>query len=1060
MRHESDGLERFFYLVLRFRWLVIMLGIAGIVAAGSFLPTLSKDTSAGAFIDPENPALRYREAVQEQFGLRDPIVIAVVNDGPEGVYNPSTLRLVTWLTEQVKTLNNVDPERVMSLATESNVVGTEMGMDVDEFLDPQPSTQEQANIVRHAVENFPLYLGSLAARDGRATLVVVELLDEKQAKSTYDAILELITTAPKGPGDELLVAGEGAVAGYLSSYIDRDAQRLNPFAGLIITLILFLAFRTVRAALLPNVVILATVVISLGLMAASATPFYVITNGLIVCMIGIAVADSIHIFSQYYEELQKSPTATQRDLVVRTMRAMTRPVTLTTITTVAGFLALYPTTDMPPIKAFGLFGALAVAIAWLYTLTLLPAAMSFLKPRPSRSFAGSAGSGRKSGSHRAMTRIGAVVLNRPRTVALLGLIVVVVGAFGVTQVKVEDQRIENFKSSEPLYQADKRINSSMDGTYNLDVVVETPEDEGLHEPARLRKIEALQQFLESQPHVNGSTSVVDYVKQMNRAVNENQIAQYAIPDDNLLIAQLFLLYSTSGDPTDFEDKIDSSHRRALVRAYLDTNAFANNRHLVPVVEKYLAEQFNEPGMTATLTGRVNVDYHWINGVAQSHAGSVIVSVLAVLLMASLLFRSLAAGVLAVIPVAMSILLIYMVMGFFGIWLGVGTSMFAAIAIGLGVDCAIHALERIRELGRQHDGRRLAEVLLDLYPTTGRALFFNLAAVALGFGVLCFSDVPPLIRFGGLVALAVSTSFIASVTLLPALVLLFKPASIVGPVGASNAKPGPAITVATLVFVAVGAITPYGIGEVQAGELPEGIAVMRSVAERNEGDQVTRNMRLELTDRSGKTRTQEVRAFRRYFGDEKRTILFYTAPANVRGTGFLTYDYGESAKEDDQWLYLPALRKVRRIPASNRGDYFLGTDFTYEEIKSENKVGLQDYNFQTLSKEVVDGVECYVVEGTAADADIAKELGYSRAVWRIDPATWISRKSDFWDTNGNHLKTIENLKIENISDVWTVLQVRATNHKSGHSTLLTSSDVDYNSSVAERTFEQRSLVRGL
>lgn len=1060
MRNETDGLGRFFYLIVRFRWLVILLGVGGIVAAGAFLPTLSKDTSAGAFIDPENPALRYREAVQEQFGLHDPIVIAVVNDGQNGVFNPSSLRLVSWLTAQVKTLNNVDPERVMSLATESNVVGTELGMAVDEFLDPQPSTQEQASAVRQAVENFPLYQGSLVARDGRATLVVVELLDEKQAKSTYDAILELIATAPKGSGDELLVAGEGAVAGYLSSYIDRDAQRLNPFAGLIITLILLLAFRTVRAALLPNVVILATVIITLGLMAASATPFYVITNGLIVCMIGIAVADSIHIFSQYYEEQHKAPTATQRELVVRTMCAMTRPVTLTTITTVAGFLALYPTTDMPPIKAFGLFGALAVAVAWLYTITLLPAALSFLKPRASKSFADAVGSGAKSVSHRAMARFGAVVLGSPRTVTVIGLMVVVLGAFGVTWVKVEDQRIENFKSSEPLYQADKRINSVMDGTYTLDVVVSTPEDEGLHDPARLRKIEALQRFLQSQPHVNGSTSVVDYVKQMNRAVNENQIDHYAIPDDKQLIAQLFLLYSTSGDPTDFEEEIDSSHRRALVRAYLDTNAFANNRHLVPVVEKYLAEQFNEPGLTATLTGRVNVDYHWINGVAQSHAGSVIVSVLAVLLMASLLFRSLAAGVLAVIPVAMSILLIYTVMGFFGIWLGVGTSMFAAIAIGLGVDFAIHALERLRELGQQRDGRSLADALADLYPTTGRALFFNLAAVALGFGVLCFSDVPPLIRFGELVALAVSTSFIASVTLLPALVLLFKPAAIVAPVVVLGDKRGPAVTAAIFAFVAVGALGLWGVEEVQAGELPEGIAIMRSVAERNEGNQVTRNMRLELTDRSGQTRTQEIKAFRRYFAEEKRTILFYTAPANVRGTGFLTYDYAENAGEDDQWLYLPALRKVRRIPASNRGDYFLGTDFTYEEIKSENKVGLQDYSFRTLSQEMVDGVECYVVEGTVVNAEIAKELGYSKAVWRIDPAMWISRKSDYWDTNDNHLKTIENLKIEKVSDVWTVLQVRATNHKSGHSTLLTSSDVDYNSAVAERTFEQRSLVRGL
>lgn len=1055
MRNETNRTARYFHLIVSFRWLVLLLGGALVALAMSTIPSLTKDTSAGAFIHPENPALLYREQVEELFGLRDPIVIAVVNEGQDGIFNPASLKLVDWLTEEVRSLDNVDPDQVMSLSTESNVVGTLTGMEVEEFLDPVPATQADADAVRQAIADFPLYQGSLVARDGTTTLVVVEILNEDKAQQTYDDILRLLSYAPKGAQDELLVAGEGAVAGYLSSYIDQDAQRLNPFAGVIITLVLFLAFRRLGATLLPNLIILATVGITLGLMAASATPFYVITNGLIVCMIGIAVADSIHVFSQYYQEQAEDPSAPARELVVRTMRVMARPITMTTLTTMAGFLALYATSDMPPIKAFGLFGALAVCVAWLYSLSVLPAALSLIKPKPNKAFAAPESTA-QSASYRLMAQLGSTVLQSPRIVVMFGVCVALLGAIGLARVQVEDQRIENFKSSEPLYQADKRINSSMDGTYHLDVLVETPDEEGLHDPARLHKIEALQRFLESQPHVNGSTSVVDYIKQMNRAVNENDVAKYAIPDDSLLIAQLFLLYSTSGSPTDFENEIDSTHRQALIRAYLDTNAFSNNRQLVPIVEAYLAEHFNEPGLTATLTGRVHVDYHWINGIAESHTSSVIVSLLAVLVMASLLFRSVTAGLLTVVPVGMSILLIYAVMGFFDIWLGIGTSMFAAIAIGLSVDFSIHALERLRELGRQTD-RPTAEALADLFPTTGRALLFNLAAVGLGFGVLCLSDVPPLIRFGSLVALAVSTAFIASVTLLPALVLLIKPASIISSTGSpGSAKRGYA-TAAMLALITTGTLSAP---ELSADELPTGIDIMRSVADRDEGQQVTRDMRLELTDRRGQTRVQEIKAYRRYFDDEKRTILFYTAPANVRGTGFLTFDYPDTAEEDDQWLYLPALRKVRRIPASNRGDAFLGTDFSYEEIKSENKVGLQDYQFRVIGQEEVNGAICHVVEGTAANAEIASELGYSKAVWRIDPIIWISRKSDYWDVNGNHLKTIENLKIEQIDAVWTVLQVRASNHKSGHTTLLTSSNVDYQSDVPERLFSQRTLVRGL
>ncbi|WP_428242209.1 efflux RND transporter permease subunit [Gynuella sp.] len=1059
MNTKSTGSTSFFEVIIRFRWLVILLCIGMIAAAISFIPRLTKDTSAGAFIAPDNPALLFRDQVKEQFGLADPIVIGVINQGQHGVFNPKTLALVSWLTEQVKSIDNVDPEKVMSLATESNVVGTDTGMEVDEFLATLPTTQAEAESVRSAVKDFPLYNGSLVARDGLGTLIVVELVDEKKALATYEAIQDVITQAPKGPDDQLLVAGEGAVAGYLSTYIDQDAKRLNPLAGITITIILFVAFRTLRATLLPNLIILATAAITLGIMAASQTPFYVITNGLIVCMIGIAVADSIHVFSQYYEEREKTPDASQRELTIRTMKIMTRPVTLTTFTTAAGFLALYPTTDMPPIQSFGLFGALAVLAAWFFTMTLFPAVLSLLKPRKSRSFTQNAGT-TGSASHQWMTRFGHHVLGHPKTVLGIGLLIIIVGGIGLSRVKVEDQRIENFKPTEPLYQADKQINQVMDGTYNLDVVVEAADHEGLHNPHFLAKIEKLQDYLTSLPHINGANSVVDYIKQMNKAVNENRPETYIIPDDDTLIAQLFLLYSISGDPTDFEEEINSDHTKALVRAYLDTDTFENNRKLIPLVEEYLGTEFNEPGLTGTVTGLINVDYHWINGVASSHTGSVIVSVLAVLVMACLLFRSFVIGLFAVIPVAVSILLVYATMGFAGIWLGVGTSMFAAIAIGLGVDFAIHTMERIRDLTTRNGNQNLGEVLLDLYPTTGRALFFNLAAVALGFSVLCSSDVPPLVRFGLLVAMAVSAAFLASVTLLPALVMVLKPRALSAQ---ANHSVGPKAREAIVTSIIVGVIAMAYLTQQHAfaaEALPSGMDIMKSVSQREEGDQITRNLELELIDRQGKTRTQQVRAFRRYFGDEKRTVLFYTAPANLRGTGFLTYDYPSSQKDDDQWLYLPALRKIRRIPASNRGDYFLGTDFTYEEIKSENKVELTDYSFTTTGKETIDGVDCYVIEGTPVNDKIAKELGYSKAVWRIDPDILISRKSDYWDTNSNHLKTIENKEIQQISGIWTVMKVIAVNHKTGHSTVMISSDVDYDSPIAELAFEQRSLTRGL
>lgn len=240
----------------------------------------------------------------------------------------------------------------------------------------------------------------------------------------------------------------------------------------------------------------------------------------------------------------------------------------------------------------------------------------------------------------------------------------------------------------------------------------------------------------------------------------------------------------------------------------------------------------------------------------------------------------------------------------------------------------------------------------------------------------------------------------------------------------------------------------------------GDEIIANVNARDDGEHVTRRFVVELTDRKGRTRTEETIAQRRYFGDEKRTVIFYTDPNSVRGTGFLTFDYADPAVDDDQWLYLPALRKVRRISASDRGDYFLGTDFTYEEIKKEQKVEAEDYKLSAHGTETVNGRELLVVEGQPSSEAVARELGISRVVWRIDPDIWMSRLTDYYDQNGNHARTITLEGVETIDGYVTTTKLHVVNHKTGHSTRITFLDTDYDADVPESLFTQARLRRGL
>jgi len=1015
-------IELFFRKIIKFRVVVLLVGALGIGITGSFLPSLTRDTSADAFIPADNPARVYREHVKDIFGLADPIIIAVFQEGEHGVFTPEGLQLVESLTLSIQDLPNIDPDRVVSLATENNIEGRSDGMNVEPFYDTYPDDLEAAQVIWQNVKDFPLYLGSLVARDGNGTLIVAEVLDEQQAEATYLAVAELVETTQLPDGITLHVAGEASVSGYLGMYIAQDARRLNPLAGVIITIILFLAFRTLAGAIIPGFIIIATVLGAIGIMASQGVAFFVISNAMPVVLIGIAVADSIHIFSSYYEALAAKPGIRNSDAVVQAMMDMWRPITLTSLTTIAGFTGLAISSIQPPMQYLGIYTALGVGIAWLYSITFLPAIMSYLKGKPSKVF-GRAHAG--DFTSKLMLSIGNTVIKKPRVIVSIGVLLVLAGIVGALNIEVNDRRIDTFNEEEPIYQADQMINAHFDGTGVIDIVVETDEPEALFRPHFLQKIEAFQRSIESHDIVGGTTSVVDYLKQMNRSLNAGNKAEYRLVDDEQLNAQLFLLYSTAGDPTDFEEEIDYDYQLANIRVNLKSPSYQEIKPVIAALNEYIEAEFNEPGLRATLSGRAMVSYELTDSVGENHFNSVLISLFLVLIMAAVVFRSAVAGLMSLTPVAISILFVYAVMATFGIHIGIGTSMFASIAIGLGVDFAIHTIDRVRSL--YADGPGDDSVLLTLFSTTGRALFFNLLALACGFGVLMSSEVVPLMRFGAIVALSVSTAFLFSLTFLPALILVLKPKFVYGNTYAVSAT-STAMTVTLIIGAAIGLTTLSP--DAKAAELT-GREVMENVVARDDGEYLTRTLTMELTDRRGKTRVRVTRSYRKYFGEEKRTVLFYVSPANVKDTGFLTWDYPGEEVDDDQWLYLPAVRKIRRISASDRGDSFLGTDFSYEDVKNEAKPNLADYGHQRLGVSTVDGVECIIVEGIPVSKKVARELGYSKVVSYIDSDIWISRKTEFWDIKGNPLKVIESKDIRQIDGIWTAHEIYARNHKTGH-----------------------------
>lgn len=782
-------MRRFFTLVTTYPKTVILIMVLLMVALISQLPKLYRDHRTDAFLPQDHPALIYKNKVDDMFGLKEPVVIVVVNDGPQGIFTPKTLELVRWLTEAVLKIQEV--ETVNSIANEDNVKWSEEEQEfwVDPFLKKVPRTRVELDQLREDLFSFELYPGVIVARDGSAASIIIEPKSDDLADEVYFEVQKLIGDAPV-TDEKLYVAGEAAVRAYMGVAVDHDAFRLNPLCVVVMAIILFITYRNLRGIFLPLAVVGGASLMAIGLMAAASVPIYLITNAMLVVIMSIGVADAIHIIGQYYEELLDRRGRTKQELVIDAAMALWRPVLVTSLTDAAGFMALYAVGIMNPMRYFGLFTAVGVMGALVYSYTVLPAALVLLPLRMSKAFAGKAMEIRREAGldfyARTLRRLGRWVYRRWVMAIVLGLIVLVIGLWGGTRLVLNDARILAFRKNAPIVRADRVLNERFDGTNFFDIVISTPQKKDLEKPDILKKIDALEAYVESLPYVGGALSIAGFAKRVNMLMYEDSTEYWIIPDARDEIAFYCDLVEDSDKADAFFELIDRDRQQGILRVMLKSAEFIHTKGVVEAVDTYVKETFNDERVEAHLDGRVNLEYHWLVLLKKSHIRSVALAFVAVFLLTAIMFRSVVAGLLNLVPVGFAVLVNYAVMGFSNVYLSVGTSMFAAIAIGTGVNFPIHMLDRLKVTLPKHPDAPEAAFESAL-AFTGRALLFNAIVVTCGFLVLLSSELPILNRFGILIGVGITTAFLTGVTILPALVRAVKPRFIYRPGGGQTSS---------------------------------------------------------------------------------------------------------------------------------------------------------------------------------------------------------------------------------------------------------------------------------
>jgi outer membrane lipoprotein-sorting protein len=242
--------------------------------------------------------------------------------------------------------------------------------------------------------------------------------------------------------------------------------------------------------------------------------------------------------------------------------------------------------------------------------------------------------------------------------------------------------------------------------------------------------------------------------------------------------------------------------------------------------------------------------------------------------------------------------------------------------------------------------------------------------------------------------------------------------------------------------------------------PKARAIMEKVDARDDGDHQTADMEMTLIDKNGHQRKRSIRSFSKDMGDDTYRLMFFREPADVRNTGFLTYDYEDPDRDDDQWLYLPALRKTKRIASSDKSGSFMGSDLTYADMTSRN---LDDYDF-TLKKEMdVKGEPVWLIESIPRSKKVIKETGYAKSLLFVRKDNYYVIRGVHWVKNGGYLKYLDTRTLEQIDGVWVGTEMHITKKKSKkmvHKTEMYWKNVRFNQDFADDLFTIRRLEKGL
>jgi len=1045
-----EGISEF---VIKFRYVVVVVLSFLVFSIWEFSGPLTFANSYEVFFSKENPDLEAFNNLQATYSKNDNFLFVIEPEDGK-VFTKENLKLVKELTAEAWKLPF--SKRVDSITNFQYSYGLDDNIVVEDLISEVDSIDQSILKSKKIIAlSEPLLVKNLITEDASVTAINVVL--QYPGKSIFEvptaaaqARLLRNKLEEKYKGVDISLSGVSMLNNAFSESGYLDSINLIPKMYMILIVITLLVLRSFFLTVSTLIIVACSAFVGMGFGALVGIQLTPISNAASIIILTLAIADSIHILTSLKMYLKQG--LGKKKAICEAISSNFLPVTVTSITTIVGFLALN-FSDSPPFWHLGNMTAVGIFAAWFLSLIMLPALVAIFplkenyKEEPNL-------------LDKAMEKLSAVVISKSKYFTIgLGLVTVLL-VIQIPNIEYNDQwRMYFSEKLEFRQETDKTIKHF--GMYPIEYSIPALGAEGISDPEYLQNLNKFTAFLREQNHVVHVFSLTDIFKRLNKNIHANSDDFYSIPKDKNLSQQTLLLYELSLPyGLDLNDRVNVDKSASRVTVTLTEASTIETKEFLDSTNAWIRTNLPEYMQNVRPTSAQVMFTYITDRNVESMIIGMIVAVIAIAIILAFALKSITLGFVSLIPNSLPIF------ATFGFWalidgeVGFSVAAVASISLGIIVDDTVHFLSRYI---RARDAEKMPTVKAIRYSfvTVGKPIIYNTLILAVGFFVMATSTFKINADLGLLTMITILFALVFDLFLLPSILLYTD--------RFSRSKTGENVlfsenvkaTSTSYILVTLAILILFflfsGKTWATSTEAPskESIAKGYEVSARSDrsdngfgSSEVA--LKMVLTNAAGEkaVRTLKIMTLERdseRVGD--KSLIVFETPFGMEGTALLSH--AKIGDPDSQWIYLPSLKRVKRLSTRNKSGPFVGSEFAFEDFTG---LELNKYSYEWLREEACGDLICDVV----ARYPLYEFSGYSKQISWVDQKDFQVRKVTFYDRKSELFKVLNFKNYKNYDGVFRSHELEMINYQTNKQSTLIYDDYVFSKDFKNNDFEKGAL----